>query len=82
MDGTAVRGDAENVSVAVIESIAAVAGTDPLEMEPPLYEAVDTDALDKLFERGDPERVEFEYDGHEVTVTGDGTVTVDGETPR
>jgi hypothetical protein len=63
----------------VNEAIADVTGTDPLAMDPPLYEVVDTDALDTLYERGATATVTFEYDGHSVAIDGDGTVTVDGE---
>jgi len=77
MDGMAVRGPNEQISIDVIEAIADATGTDPLTMDPPLYEVVDTDALDALYERGAVATVEFEYDGHSVTVDGDGTVTVE-----
>ncbi|QLH76502.1 hypothetical protein HZS55_03910 [Halosimplex rubrum] len=78
MDGIAVQEPDEQISIDVIETIADVTGTDPLTMEPPLYEVVDTDALDALYESGATATVEFEYDGHSVVVDGDGTVTVDG----
>ncbi|WP_436908270.1 HalOD1 output domain-containing protein [Halosimplex marinum] len=75
----AVREPSGQISIDVIEAIADETGTDPLRMEPPLYEVVDTDALDALYESGAAATVEFEYDGHRVVVDGDGTVTVDGE---
>lgn len=66
-------------SVAVSEAVAEATGTDPRE-GPPLYDYVDTDALNALLTEstGDSEAlfVTFEYDGHEVTVGGDGTVSV------
>ncbi|MFB6141369.1 MAG: HalOD1 output domain-containing protein [Halosimplex sp.] len=74
----AVHKDGTDISVDVIETIAAVTGTDPLAMTPPLYEVIDTDALDRLYERGADAAVEFEYAGHTVAVDADGTVTVDG----
>ena len=66
----------------VLERVAAVEGTDPEELEDTLYEQVDTDALDALFdssangptrERG---QVQFPYHGHEVVVFADGEVAV------
>lgn len=78
MTGTAVHSDTA-VSVEVVETIAAVTGTDPLEMNPPLYEVVDTDALDMLFRRSSEARVEFEYNDHTVVID-DETVTVDDTT--
>jgi len=78
MDGMAVQEPSEQISIDVIETIADVTGNDPLTMDPPLYEVVDTDALDALYESGAAATVEFEYDGHSVVVDGDGAVTVDG----
>jgi len=68
----------KQISIDVIEAIAEQTGTDPQTMEPPLYEVVDTDALDTLYERETTATVEFQYDGHDVVIDGDGTVTVDG----
>ncbi|WP_123535325.1 HalOD1 output domain-containing protein [Halosimplex salinum] len=81
MDGMAVQ-ETQQISVDVIETIASVTGTDPLSMDPPLYEAVDTDALDTLYERSAMASVEFEYNGHTVRIDSDRTVTVDGEEGR
>jgi len=78
MDGMAVHEPGRQISIDVVEAIADATETDPLTMEPPLYEVVDTDALDTLYERGAGATVEFRYDGHDVVVDGDGTVTVDG----
>lgn len=59
-------------SRAVVEMVAATENVDQTDL-PPLYEAIDPDALDKLFEsRSDdrtPMEVTFTYYGHEVTVT-------------
>jgi len=78
MDGMAVHQSGEQISIDVIETIAAVTGDDPLAISPPLYEVVDTDALDTLYERGADVCVEFEYDGHQIVIDSDRTVTVDG----
>lgn len=71
-------------SMAVVEKIAALERTDPTEL-PPLYEAVDTEALDALVESATGSdatdlRVEFTYHGHQVIVTTDGVVHVEPET--
>jgi hypothetical protein len=67
-------------SLAVIEAITVAANRQPLE-GPPLYDAIDSEALDTLFD-GSEERppaqleVTFTYDGFDVTVSGAGQVTV------
>lgn len=65
-------------SVRVVEAVADAIDADPLEL-PPLYETVDPDALDALFDAGLEGCVQFPYDGHDVTIHGDGTLVVDGE---
>ena len=68
-------------SKAVVEAVAEAEGVNPVELSPPLYEVVDPDALDDLFApttvngRMDGE-VRFSYVGYEVTVAGDGYVSV------
>ncbi|UWG47956.1 Uncharacterized protein HSRCO_1677 [Halanaeroarchaeum sp. HSR-CO] len=66
-------------SVAVVEAVSDVTGTDP-KSSPPLHEVVDADALNGLLteSNSNPEtvRVTFEYQGHEITVVGNGTVYV------
>lgn len=69
-----------SVTIAVIEAVAAEAECDPDELTP-LYDVIDPDALERFFEIGtDGERpdrrVVFEYDGHEVAVSGDGGIEV------
>ncbi|MDF9747905.1 HalOD1 output domain-containing protein [Natrinema salsiterrestre] len=58
------------VSTKIIEHIAKMEGTEPVKL-PPLYEAIDPDALERLFaskkdgaERSG--RVEFQYNGYTV----------------
>lgn len=61
----------------VLTAIAEKTGTDPMEFDRPLYEVVDPDALDTLFQRnGSAKTVEFVYLGHQVRVFGDGEVAV------
>jgi hypothetical protein len=63
------------LSFEVVASVAAKTGREPSEMEP-LYNVVDTDALDGLFE-GANGTVRFPYEGYRVTVSADGSVTVE-----
>lgn len=79
MSGTTTHEWAVRPSVRVVEAVADAAGVDALSFETPLFDVVDTDALDRLVETGSSVRVTFAYEGHEVVVDGSGTVTVDGE---
>lgn len=74
--------DPETVSAnaAVIDSVAAVLHQDPLEIDP-LYEYVDTDSLDALIGAAGGKaspylEASFQFEGTDVTVSADGTVTV------
>jgi len=71
-DGVAADASA---SEAVVAAVAAQEDIDPMEL-PPLYGAVDPDALDALFADDRPGRVSFQYAGYEVTVRGRDQVTV------
>lgn len=76
-------------SSAVVKSVAAVTNTDPMDL-PPLYESVDTDALDSFVESdagadaGDDTNasLRFTFSGTVVTVSDDGEIAVEvsGET--
>ncbi|MCU4743248.1 HalOD1 output domain-containing protein [Natronoglomus mannanivorans] len=68
------------ISVRVVTAVAEAAGTDPIDLEPPLYHSVDPEALDRLLCTGLDGQIRFEYRGYTVTVQGDGTVSVDGVT--
>lgn len=66
------------MSETVIEAVADAVGTDPLNLTPPLYEAIDPDALDQLFAGTPPVgKVVFNYNGCEVSVFPDGYVSVE-----
>lgn len=66
------------ISTHVIEAVADRTRTDPVAVEPPLYEELDPDALDGLFEAGAAFRVQFTYAGHEIEVEGgDGGIDVE-----
>lgn len=73
---------ATGVSVAVVEAIADREGVDPTEVDVHLAEHVDPDALDALYRHAstnadDSWSIEFDADGHRVTVRSDGRITVD-----
>ncbi|WP_224449123.1 HalOD1 output domain-containing protein [Haloprofundus salilacus] len=64
-------------SVGVVSAVAEVEGLPVLELQTPLYDVLDPDALDTLVAGGDRGiSLAFEYLGHEVTVNSDGTVVV------
>ncbi|MCU4753712.1 hypothetical protein OB919_17275 [Halobacteria archaeon AArc-curdl1] len=70
------------MSMRVIDAIAAELDIDPLELDTPLFEVINPEALDRLFRDDVDCTVSFAYDDYEVTVSNDGTVTVDGSTYR
>lgn len=67
---------------AVLTAVASAADADPLEL-PPLWSAVDAEALDRFFASGTRTRddsetaITFEYADYVVTVNGHGTVIVE-----
>ncbi|MFD1564467.1 HalOD1 output domain-containing protein [Haloarchaeobius amylolyticus] len=69
-------GNKSNISLHIVNCIAEREHADPLEL-PPLYDAVDPDALDDLFASGCQSetdrsgRIEFQYNGYTVIVEFD-----------
>ncbi|MFC4540644.1 HalOD1 output domain-containing protein [Halosolutus amylolyticus] len=70
--------ECNRTSVRVVEAIADATNTDVLDLQPPLYDAIDPSALDQLVTGAESVSVQFDYQGHTITVRGDGTVAVDG----
>ena len=74
-------GGDETPSEGVVVAVSAVANRTPTSLEP-LYRSVDTDALDRLFDRragnADPRTLDltFEYEGYTVNVTGDAEIRI------
>lgn len=73
--------DGQSPSEAVLSALEACReredGHVPLTDRPPLFRAVDPDALDELFASTETRgRVDFVYDDYDVTVTSEGTVTI------
>lgn len=79
--------DSESVSEAVVTAVADVKGVSTVEVTPPLYHVIDPDALETLVasmtRRPDDSVgcVEFSYSGYEITITGEGHVSVTPEDP-
>lgn len=69
----------ESLSQRVVEAVADAKDVDPLDLEVPLYEAVDPDALDSLFRASDDLEgvIEFTYYDYQVRVTAAGNVSLD-----
>mgnify|MGYP006294201653 CR=1 FL=1 len=67
--------DNRSASEAVLYEVAEQEDVQPEDLNPPLFEVVDPDALDALF-KGDTGRVSFEYHGYAVTVDHSATVTL------
>lgn len=65
-------------SVAVLEAVAAEEGCEPTDLDAPLYEHVDPEALDALVSSPIKGRITFTYHGYRLTVDDDGAVSVDG----
>jgi hypothetical protein len=72
----------EKLSDKVVERVAEAEGVDASELETPLFEAVDPDALDRIFEpiKKKSERnqgqIQFPYHGYRVVVTAEENVTL------
>ncbi|MXV63899.1 hypothetical protein GS429_17900 [Natronorubrum sp. JWXQ-INN-674] len=70
---------------AIVEAVADREDVAPTELQPPLYDVIDPDALTALFTAAgsrDSRRVSFTYCGHAVVVDGDGCVFVDDDGER
>ena len=74
----------ESLSLRVVEEIAEREGVQPEKVSPPLHYAIDTDALDSLYQSGDaarsPSKVTFDYKGYTVTVDSTGDVDIENQT--
>ncbi|MEY7852236.1 HalOD1 output domain-containing protein [Natrarchaeobius sp. A-rgal3] len=74
--------DDERPSAVIVTAVASVLERDPLELAP-LYETVDPDALDSLFQHAHrtddagTHEVWFTYEGVDIGVRSDGEIRVD-----
>lgn len=61
----------------VIDAVATHERVDPVDLNPPLHDAIDLEALNNLFDEGRRSvLVKFAYNGYEVEVSSTGAVTV------
>lgn len=72
---------AQSLTVKIVEAIADRAGVDETDL-PPLHDVIDPDALEALFipaspNANDAAQIRFQYYGYRVTVSADGSVTVE-----
>lgn len=74
-----------NVGTRIAERIAALEGVDPVELAVPLYDVIETDALEALVNGRDGGQsqndlsVGFSYMGYAITVQGSGAVSIDAQ---
>lgn len=81
MTSTEMPADSSSLSEHVIEAIANHVGVDPLELEVPLGEVIDPDALNSIFtspfdERRHSGTLEFAYESYRVTVVSEPEASV------
>lgn len=65
----------QRISFRVIEAVAEVKGEDSMEMRPPLFEAINPEALDAVFQSGSIS-ISFEWDGYTIEIDGSGSIAV------
>ena len=69
--------DPQNLSVAIAESISAIADVDPCQLQTRLYDVVDPDALRRTVQSGGPEmQISFEFGAYHVSISGTGELVV------
>lgn len=78
---TTVERSAENESLpeTVVWAVADAKGVDPMDIDEPLYDSVDPDALERLFGEDSPQfdaRLTFTLADCDVVIRGDRTVVV------
>jgi len=66
----------QTLSTAVIGAVADAEDVDPTDLTEPLYNVVNTDALDALFQ-AETGTLTFEYHGYRVSVHATGEVELD-----
>ncbi|WP_435181477.1 HalOD1 output domain-containing protein [Halorussus sp. AFM4] len=66
------------IVTSIVEAVAAVDGVDTTDLDS-LYEYIDPGILNKLYEQKRGEwRFTFQYSDHQITLTHDGQIFVDG----
>lgn len=75
-------GARNSVTVRIVEEVAEREGVDPVELTPPLHDAIDPDALGSLFsdmisgEQRESVHVTFTYCGYSIAVAEDGELEI------
>ncbi|MFC6764370.1 HalOD1 output domain-containing protein [Natrinema soli] len=71
----------QSLSLKIVDKVAEREGVQPEELNPPIHNAINTDALDSLYDARDSERnpstIEFVYKGYTVTVDSTGDVDLE-----
>ncbi|WP_222913745.1 HalOD1 output domain-containing protein [Natrinema sp. SYSU A 869] len=71
----------QSLSLKIVDKVAEREGVQPEELNPPIHYAINTDALDSLYEASNsdrnPSKVEFVYKGYTVTVDSTGDVDIE-----
>lgn len=70
----------QSTSEAVLYAVAEKEDVEPEDLNPPLFEVVDPDALDRLF-KSESGPVSFEYHGYSVTADYSGNVSLQSVEP-
>lgn len=69
-----------SISEAVVAAVARAEAVDPDELRSPLYDSLDPDALDKLYEtaseRNTTLHLNFTFDGYNISIDSEGEITV------
>ncbi|WP_436926938.1 HalOD1 output domain-containing protein [Halosimplex amylolyticum] len=72
--------DDQPISQVVVETVATVEGVEPTELSTQLYDSVDPEALDTLYDtandRDESLRVSFAFHGYEVSIVDGERITV------
>lgn len=71
--------DPEELTTSIVTAVADVTGDDPLDL-PRLRKVINPDALNNLFAQSPNTthvRIQFEYAGCAVDITGDGCISID-----
>lgn len=88
LESPSIGHETRNVSEAVVDAVADAKGVSTLDVHPPLYEAIDPDALDELVASmsylgsESAGHVAFSYSGYEVVVSAGGEVSVTEAEPQ
>lgn len=69
--------DESSLSVSIVKAVAEFRDVEKHDIGPPLYEAIDTTALDRISESVEvPAIIEFEYDGLTIVAQTDGKISI------